>query len=119
MNTFVKATAIAATLALGATASVAAPNFGFQTKVDDDNAINLNLINTDAEGFVVVYDYTGGEFGDVLGTTPLAAGSNPDVRVILDAANTASLIAAVVYTGPITNPMEADAWIELEVDDDM
>lgn len=119
MNTFMKATAVAATLAIGATASFAAPNFGFQTRVSDDNSIDLRLINTDAEGFVVVYDYSGGEFGEVMGMQPLAAGANPDVTVTLDPAIQTALMAAVVYTGPVTNPMEADAWIELEVDEDM
>lgn len=48
-------------------------------------------------------DYSRGEFGDLLGTTPLNAGVNSDVMVMLYT-NTASTIAAVIYEGEELTP---------------
>lgn len=117
MNTMMKTAALTAALTLGATA-VAANNFGFQTTVDDSNSIELNLVNADADGFVVVYDYNGGTFGEIIGQAPVTAGANADLLIQLDGAATAEDLAVVLYAGPITTPMEADAWIELDVSDD-
>ncbi|MEY1555839.1 hypothetical protein AB3Y40_09415 [Yoonia sp. R2331] len=117
MNTLMKTTALAATLALGTTAAYA-NNFGFQTLVEDNNTIELNLVTSDADGFVVIYDYAGGEFGEVLGTVEVSEGANDDLVVPLDPAANTTDIAAVLYAGPITTPMEADAWITLDVSDD-
>ena len=116
MTNMIKTAALTAALALGATAATA-NNFGFQTTVDDNDAITLNMINADAAGFVVIYDYSGGEFGDIVGQAEVAMGANDDVVVPLQPTASEDL-AAVLYAGPITNPMEADAWIELDVSDD-
>ena len=116
MNTLMKSTALAATIAMTATTAFANNAFGFQTKVDDSSNIELDLVTASADGFVVLYDYSGGEFGEVLGTAEVLAGANDDVIIpVLPTANTDQM-AAVLYAGPITTPMESDAWINLEVD---
>ena len=117
MNTMLKTAALTAALALGSSAAYA-NNFGFQTQVDDSNSITLDLVTADADGFVVIYDYDGGEFGDIVGQAPVQMGANADVIVPLDGDTMAADLAAVLYAGPITTPMEADAWIELDVEND-
>ena len=118
MNTLIKTTALTAALALGSTAALATNSFGFQTSVDDSNSIELNLVNSAADGFVVIYDYDGGEFGEIVGQAEVTAGANADLLIPLDGTTQADDLAAVLYAGPITNPMEADAWIELDVEMD-
>ena len=117
MNTMLKTAALTAALALGSTAA-SANNFGFQTQVDEGNAITLDLVTADADGFVVIYDYNGGDFGEIVGQAPVQMGANADLIVPLAADTMSADLAAVLYAGPITTPMEADAWIALDVDDE-
>ena len=58
-----------------------------------------------------------GEFGELLGTSPLNAGTNADVLVQLDV-NTASTLAAVIYEGDLQDPTMASNWIELDISED-
>lgn len=115
MNTILKNAALAAALVLGAT-SVTADNFGFQTQVDDDGAIMINLIRATEPG-VVVYDFTGGEIGDQLGMADVNAGANADVRVNLDN-STAKQVVAIVYAGEATTPDMGVAMMEFDVEAD-
>lgn len=116
MFNFAKATALVAALGTG-TAATAVGSFGFQTIVEDDSTITLDLIRSDEAGIVAIYDYSTGEFGEVLGTAPINAGANADVLIQLDP-NTASTLAAVIYEGELTDPTMASGWIELDVSDD-
>lgn len=116
MKMFMKAAAITATLGL-ATAASAAGMFGYQTTVSDDNSITIDLVNAAADGELVVYDYTGGEFGDVLGTAPLTSGANTEIVVTLSN-NIAQDLAAVIYEGAMTEPTQASDFIVLEVVND-
>ncbi|WP_458789680.1 DUF7282 domain-containing protein [Yoonia sp. MH D7] len=113
MTNIMKTTAVAALLAFGAT-GVSAASFGYQTLVDESGSITLKLVRADEAGVVVIYDYTGGEFGEVLGTSELNEGANTDVIVALNN-NTAVDMAAVIYSGPMTDPTMAAGWIELDV----
>lgn len=115
MKNLMKTAALVAVLGASTTAATAA-GFGYQTTVDDSGAITLNLVRADEAGVVVIYDYTGGEFGDVLGTADLNAGVNPDVVIPLDN-NIAQDLAAVIYAGPMSEPSMAANWIELDVSD--
>lgn len=115
MNNFMKSTAIVAALGMG-TAAAAAGNFGFQTIVNDDSAITIDLVRTESAGILAIYDYSGGEFGDLLGTTELNAGANSDVNVTLDN-NVAVELAAVIYEGELTTPTLASGWMELTVEE--
>ncbi|SEW42561.1 hypothetical protein SAMN04488515_2977 [Cognatiyoonia koreensis] len=113
MTNLMKTAAFAAVLGMSATAATAA-GFGFQTTVNDDSAITLDLVRADEAGVVVIYDYTGGEFGDVLGSADINAGANTDVIIPLDN-NIAQELAAVIYAGPMSEPSMAANWIELDV----
>lgn len=116
MKNLMKSTALVAALGLG-TAVAADANFGFQTTVADDSSIQIDLVRTADAGVLAIYDYSTGEFGDLLGTVELNAGANADVIVPLDA-NTADTVAAVIYEGELTDPTMASNWIELDVSDD-
>ena len=116
MFNFAKTTALVAALGMGTTAA-ADGWFGLQETVDDNSSITLDLVRTDAEGFVAIYDYTTGEFGEMLGMAPLNAGANADVNVPLDL-NTAQTLAAVIFQGEIGDPAVATGFIELDVSED-
>ncbi len=117
MTNLMKSTALIAALSLG-TVAAAEGNFGFQTLVQDDSSITISLVRTTAAGVLAIYDYSGGEFGDLLGTADLNAGANSDVNVTLDPNNT-TLLAALIYEGEVTTPDMATGWIELDVQDEM
>ncbi len=116
MTNIFKTSAIVAALTLG-TAASAQGTFGFQTLVEDDSSITINLVRTSEAGMLAVYDYSTGEFGELLGTAPLNAGANTDVNVVLEP-NQASMIAAVIYEGDADTPTMASGWVELDISDD-
>lgn len=116
MTNILKTTALIAALSIGTTA-VANGTFGFQTTVSDDDSITIDLVRASDAGVLAIYDYTNGEFGDLLGTTDLNAGVNDDVVVNLDT-NVADQLAAVIYAGDVSTPDMASGWMELDVSDD-
>lgn len=116
MFNLVKTTALVAALGTGTTAAADAW-FGSQSIVEDDSSIVLDLVRTDEAGIVAIYDFTGGEFGEILGTASLNAGANNDVNVPLDL-NNAQTLAAVIYQGDVSEPTMAANWIELDISED-
>lgn len=116
MTNLMKSVAAAALIAASTTVATAA-GFGIQTTVEDDSSITLDRVRADADGVVVIYDYSGGDFGAVLGSADLNSGANVDVRVQLDP-NIAQTLAAVIYEGPMTEPSMAVDWIELDISDE-
>ncbi len=116
MFNFAKTTALVAALGMG-TAATANGTFGFQTTVEDDLTIQLDLVRTDEAGILAIYDYTTGDFGELLGTVDLNAGANTDVIVPLDP-NSAQQLAAVIYEGELSDPTMASGWMELDISDD-
>ncbi len=116
MTNIMKSTALIAALSLG-TAATANGTFGFQTQVQSDSSITIDLVRTSSTGVLAIYDYSTGEFGELLGTADLNAGANVDVLVTLDV-NTASQLAAVIYEGEMQTPATATGWVELDVSDD-
>lgn len=116
MKNLMKSTALVTALGFG-TAAVADASFGFQTQVEDDSSIMIDLVRASEPGVLAIYDYSAGEFGDLLGTVEINAGANVDVIVPLDV-NAANQLAAVVYEGEVSDPTMAAGWIELDVSDD-
>lgn len=117
MTNFMKSAALVTLLGLGfGTAATAQSTFGFQQKIEDDLSITIDLVRAESAGTLAVFDYSQGEFGELLGTTPLNAGVNSDVMVMLDI-NTASTIAAVIYKGEELTQDMILGWIELDVSD--
>lgn len=116
MTNFMKTTAFAAALTLAGTTAYAANEFAYQVTEMDGSTIEIEGVTSDADGFVVIYDYRGGEFGDVLGQETINEGANNDVRVVLGERPLGD-VAAVLHLGEVTDPTQATAWIEIEVDD--
>lgn len=77
-----KAFALAAGLTVAAASSLwAEAHFSFGDYLAPSSVLELGLINTDEAATVEVYDFVAGEQGDLLGSTELHVGANPDVRV--------------------------------------
>lgn len=113
-KTLVSAAAIATLLG---SAAAAESYFGYEGQQEQDTTIELGEVVSDGDGMVVIYDYTGGEFGDVLGEEPVNQGANADVRVQLGTEPSGD-VAAVLYLGEMTTPDDAAAWIEIDVETD-
>lgn len=116
MTNLMKTTALIAALGMG-TAASANGTFGFQTTVADDSTITIDLVRTSEAGVLAIYDYSTGEFGELLGYTTLNAGANADVIVPVEA-NGAESLAAVIYEGDLTDPTMASGWMELDVSEE-
>lgn len=113
MTNLIKSTALVAALTLG-TAASAYDTFGTQMIVDDNDSITVDLVRASEAGVLAVYDYSKGEFGELLGTADLNAGANTDVNVPLEL-NNAQTVAAVIYSGEITSPEMGAGWMEFDV----
>ena len=115
-------TLIAAAAATGLFANSAASESYF-TYIDDtpmeaSTQIMLGEVVADAAGEVVIYDYNAGEFGEILGREPVAAGANADFDVSLTV-EPINDIAAVLYVGEASIPENAAAWVEIDIVEDM
>lgn len=55
--------------------------FTFDNYIEPSSVLEFGLITTDAPATLEVYDYAGGERGELLGTTELDFGANTDVTV--------------------------------------
>ena len=116
MTNLMKTTALVAALGMG-TAAAADGTFGFQTTVEDDSTIMIDLVRTSEAGILAIYDYSTGDFGELLGFTELNAGANADVIVPVEH-NGAEQLAAVIYEGDLSDPTMASGWMELDVSED-
>lgn len=81
----------------------------------DDSTVELGTVTADMDGTVVIYDYHGGEFGDMLGSEMVSAGANSDVRVDVTPSG-GTTVAAVLYNGEPTTPADAVDWVQIELD---
>jgi len=115
MFNLIKTTAAAAALTIAGSAAFANNSFGQQMDLDETSTIGIELVNSETAGTVVIYDYQGGEFGEVLGMAEVNAGANNDVRVILDQPAMDD-VAAVLYNGEVTTPADSAAWIEIDIE---
>lgn len=111
-------TAAAASIALIGTAAAAENYFTYTDEAPQEPAAALSVgtVVSDMDGTVVIYDYNGAEFGEVLGEIPVAAGTNSDVEVQVGQ-EPISDVAAVLYHGEPTTPADAAAWIEIDIEE--
>ncbi len=103
-------------LAFG-TAATAQNYFGNQMVADmNSKTITLNTVRAEADGFVVIYDYTGDEIGDELGSAPVQAGANSAVLVSLSRDPVGNVLA-VLFPGEMAEGMDAMSGVAmLEID---
>ena len=108
------ATAIAATALAGA--AVAESYIAEEEMIMETSVLTLPTVTSETGGFVAVYDYNTGEFGELLGSEAVNAGANDDVKVQLGL-QPVNDIAVVLYDGEITSPDMAADWTEIDVED--
>ncbi|SFB18077.1 hypothetical protein SAMN05421688_3462 [Poseidonocella pacifica] len=85
MSKFLTAAAFALT---AGTATIASAASNYVTTVDEpqfeSTYVNLDVVRADSDAIVTIYDYRLGEQGAVLGTAPVQAGANGNVKVNLN-----------------------------------
>lgn len=106
--------AIAATLG---TAAIAENAFSYQQMPLEGpvSALTINGLNADSAGVIAVYDYSGADYGELLGTAQVNAGANADVVINLDMPALQDVVA-VFYEGALGSPSMGSAMLEIEVD---
>ena len=82
MTFSLKPLAAAALVAVAGSAAVADSGYILQGEAQKlKTSVTLDLVNTDTDATVEVYDFHGGERGALLGTAPVKAGATTDVFV--------------------------------------
>ena len=115
--TFAKALVPAAFAAALGTAAIAENAFLYQEgdQMVSATEITINGVTAEADGTVVIYDYSTGEYGDMLGMTEVFAGANSDLIVPLQQPAVADVVA-VLYAGEPTTPDMGVAMLEIDVE---
>jgi hypothetical protein len=88
-------------IALGTTvflanAANAATNYIIVRGNIDTSYADLDLVRAESDGEVVIHDYRRGQIGEVLGSAPVHAGANADVRVRFGVQPRGDVIAILV-----------------------
>lgn len=106
---------------LGTTGLVAAQESG--TAVDafslpqaqrDDGVIELGTVTAQADGVIEIYDAGDTEMATILGSEPVTAGANTDVKVTLTTQPISDVVAVLRVNGEVV----AQETIELDRGDD-
>lgn len=93
MNT--KAFAFALAISTAGTTALADAHFTFSDYLTPSSILEFGVIQTDEAAVLEVYDFIGGQKGDLLGTVDLHAGANPDVRVNVGVAPRQDVLAMI------------------------
>lgn len=114
--TFAKTLLPAAIVATLGTAALAQNAFLYQegAQMQPATAITINGVTAEADGVVAIYDYTAGEYGDLLGMQAVFAGANADVTVPLQVPALQD-VAAVLYQGGVKTPESGLAMLEIDI----
>ncbi|MEJ6405177.1 hypothetical protein [Yoonia sp. 2307UL14-13] len=96
-----KSIALAAAVAVTATAGAADTYFEQGRTLDSGDVLELGLITAEGAGVVEIYDFHTGEQGRLLGTERLSAGANTNVRINTGLPVNRDVIAVVNIDGQI------------------
>lgn len=77
------ALAAAAVATLGTAATAEPSFFSYQYGLENGSTLELGNVTSQGNGVVEIYDFRGGEQGALLGSEPVFAGANSDVRVTI------------------------------------
>ena len=88
-----------AAAAMTAGAASADSYFSFGETLDDSATAEIGTVLTKADGVVEIYNFAGGEIGALLGSEPVFAGANQDVRVQIGAGYRKDVIALLKIDG--------------------
>lgn len=96
----IKTTTIALVASLGLTGPLYAENFfGCGNYLDAGQKLEIGLIATEGDGVLEIYDYRLGKQGEMLGSTELHMGANPDVTVQLSLPARSDVLAVLMVGG--------------------
>ena len=102
---------VIATAAVALSASVAAADsyFPYSSQFQDrKGVVELDTVTADADGVVEIYNYHGGEIGDLLGSTDVMAGANTNTRVGLGNTPRTDAIALLKIDGQVVATQEIE-----------
>ena len=99
----IKLNALATVAALGtATLASASTNyFSYGETLPSSSTIDLGTLSAADSGMVEIYEYRGGEVGQLLGSTDINAGANQDVRIQLKQRPLSDVIAIMTVNGQV------------------
>ena len=98
----------AAAVAVTASAASADSYFGFGQTLDAGSAVEINLVTAESNGVLEIYNYAGGQTGELLGSTPVNAGANADVRVGIAPRYLTDVIAVLKVNGEVVATQDYD-----------
>ena len=107
---FMKSAAIALVATLG-TASIASADqsfFSIHDSMDSSSNLELGLVRSAADGVVEVYANNGGQQGRLLGSSPIHAGANLNVKVDLGTRVNTDIVAVLKSGGEVLAVEEID-----------
>ena len=103
-------TLIIAAAAAGITATAASADsyFSYGETLDDSAALELGTVKSQGDGVVEIYNFAGGKIGALLGTEPVNAGANRDVRVQIGSHYLNDVIAVLKVGGQTVATQDYD-----------
>lgn len=106
----IKAITLAAVALLGtATLATASESyFSLNSKAAAASSIDLGVVRAADNGIVEIYDYHRGEIGTLLGTAPVKAGANREVKVNVGTPPLFDVIAVLNVNGQVVAQSEID-----------
>lgn len=97
----IKMIALATVAALGTATFASANYFSYGETLPSSSTIDLGTLSAADSGMVEIYDYRGGEVGQLLGSTDINAGANQDVRIQLKQRPLSDVIAIMTVNGQV------------------
>ncbi|MEL6840184.1 MAG: hypothetical protein AAFP85_12895 [Pseudomonadota bacterium] len=101
-----KSLMLAAGIALAPMAALADFDHIFIDSVQSTSSpINVDLVRSSGDGIIAVYQMRAGEPTRLLGTSPVVAGANADVKVQLSGGHGGNVMVALHAGSDVTGPM--------------
>ncbi len=109
---------VAGLLTFAAASTAAAQDMfaSMESSSADATTIVIEPISVTADGFIVVYNYHGGQVGEILGMARVRAGANSETRVHLGHPVRQDALAVLFAGDDISDPSRGLDRIEIEAD---
>lgn len=99
---------VAAAAAITATSATADSYFSFGETLEDSAVAEIGTVKSQGDGVVEIYNYAGGQIGALLGSEPVTAGANKDVRVQIGSHYLNDVIAVLKVDGQTVATQDYD-----------
>jgi len=100
--------AAAAAVAVTSTAASADSYFHFGLNLQASDVLELGNVTIDRDGVVEIYDYRLGTQGALLGSEPLHAGANTDVKIDTGFSTESDVLAVLKIDGQVVATKKYD-----------